>query len=381
MNMFHAECGLELERQGISLKKIMLVFGTRPEAIKMCPLVNELKSRDNIETVVCVTGQHRQMLDQVLQAFHVVPDFDLSIMKDKQTLFDITTNILTRIKEVLEQVRPDVVLVHGDTSTTFVTALACFYMQIPVGHVEAGLRTYNIYSPYPEEFNRQAVGIISQYNFAPTELSKRNLLNEGKQAESIYVTGNTAIDALKTTVREDYTHPELEWAAGSRLIMITAHRRENLGEPMKNMFRAIRRVMDEHPDVKAIYPIHMNPVVRQTADEILGGEARIHIIEPLEVLDFHNFLARSYMILTDSGGIQEEAPSLGKPVLVMRDTTERPEGIAAGTLKLVGTDEEVIYQNFKLLLEDDAAYSSMSNASNPYGDGFACKRIADILAQ
>ena len=347
----------------------------------MCPLVNELKSRDNIETVVCVTGQHRQMLDQVLQAFHVVPDFDLSIMKDKQTLFDITTNILTRIKEVLEQVRPDVVLVHGDTSTTFVTALACFYMQIPVGHVEAGLRTYNIYSPYPEEFNRQAVGIISQYNFAPTELSKRNLLNEGKQAESIYVTGNTAIDALKTTVREDYTHPELEWAAGSRLIMITAHRRENLGEPMKNMFRAIRRVMDEHPDVKAIYPIHMNPVVRQTADEILGGEERIHIIEPLEVLDFHNFLARSYMILTDSGGIQEEAPSLGKPVLVMRDTTERPEGIAAGTLKLVGTDEEVIYQNFKLLLEDDAAYSSMSNASNPYGDGFACKRIADILAQ
>ena len=311
----------------------------------------------------------------------MVPDFDLSIMKDKQTLFDITTNILTRIKEVLEQVRPDVVLVHGDTSTTFVTALACFYMQIPVGHVEAGLRTYNIYSPYPEEFNRQAVGIISQYNFAPTELSKRNLLNEGKQAESIYVTGNTAIDALKTTVREDYTHPELEWAAGSRLIMITAHRRENLGEPMKNMFRAIRRVMDEHPDVKAIYPIHMNPVVRQTADEILGGEERIHIIEPLEVLDFHNFLARSYMILTDSGGIQEEAPSLGKPVLVMRDTTERPEGIAAGTLKLVGTDEEVIYQNFKLLLEDDAAYSSMSNASNPYGDGFACKRIADILAQ
>ena len=359
--------------------KVMSIFGTRPEAIKMCPLVNELKTRKNIETVVCVTGQHRQMLDQVLEAFHVVPDYDLSIMKDKQTLFDITTNILNKIKEVLEEVKPDVVLVHGDTSTTFVTALACFYLQIPVGHVEAGLRTYNIYSPYPEEFNRQAVGIISKFNFAPTELSKKNLLNEGKKPESIYVTGNTAIDALKTTVREDYTHPELEWAEGSRLILITAHRRENLGEPMKNMFRAIRRCMDEHPDLKAIYPIHMNPVVRQTADEILGGEERIRIIEPLEVLDFHNFLARSYLILTDSGGIQEEAPSLGKPVLVMRDTTERPEGIAAGTLKLVGTDEEVIYQNFKMLLEDRSDYAKMSNASNPYGDGFACKRIADIL--
>ena len=361
------------------MRKVMLVFGTRPEAIKMCPLVNELKTRKNIDTIVCVTGQHRQMLDQVLEAFHVVPDYDLSIMKQKQTLFDITTNILNGIKEILEEVRPDVVLVHGDTSTTFVTALACFYLQIPVGHVEAGLRTYNIYSPYPEEFNRQAVGIISQYNFAPTELSKQNLLNEGKKAESIHVTGNTAIDALKTTVREDYTHSELEWAQGSRLILITAHRRENLGEPMKNMFRAIRRVMDEHPDVKAIYPIHMNPVVRQTADEILGAEERIRIIEPLEVLDFHNFLARSYMILTDSGGIQEEAPSLGKPVLVMRDTTERPEGIAAGTLKLVGTDEEVIYRNFKLLLEDTNEYRKMSNASNPYGDGFACKRIADII--
>lgn len=361
------------------MKKIMLVFGTRPEAIKMCPLVNELKTRDNIETIVCVTGQHRQMLDQVLDAFHVVPDFDLSVMKEKQTLFDITTNILDRIKQVLEIIKPDVVLVHGDTSTTFVTALACFYMQIPVGHVEAGLRTYNIYSPYPEEFNRQAVSIISQYNFAPTELSKQNLLSEGKKEENIYVTGNTAIDALKTTVREDYKHPELEWAKDSRLILITAHRRENLGEPMKNMFRAIRRVMDENPDVKAIYPIHMNPLVRQTANEILGGDERIHIIEPLEVLDFHNFLARSFLILTDSGGIQEEAPSLGKPVLVMRDTTERPEGIAAGTLKLVGTDEEVIYNNFKLLLEDNKEYAKMSNASNPYGDGLACKRIADIL--
>ena len=357
----------------------MLVFGTRPEAIKMCPLVNELKTRKNINTVVCVTGQHRQMLDQVLDAFTVKPDYDLSIMKDKQTLFDITTNILNRIKAVLEEVKPDVVLVHGDTSTTFVTALACFYMQIPVGHVEAGLRTYNIYSPYPEEFNRQAVSIISQYNFAPTELSKQNLLKEGKKIDTIYVTGNTAIDALKTTVRDDYSHPELEWAEGSRLIVITAHRRENLGQPMHNMFRAIRRIIDEHEDVKAIYPIHMNPVVRKAADEELGDCDRIHIIEPLEVLDFHNFLARSYMILTDSGGIQEEAPSLGKPVLVMRDTTERPEGIAAGTLKLVGTDEQMIYNNFKLLLENKEAYNSMTQASNPYGDGFACKRIADIL--
>lgn len=357
----------------------MLVFGTRPEAIKMCPLVNELKTRDNIKTIVCVTGQHRQMLDQVLGAFNVEPDYDLSIMKQGQTLFDITTNILNRIKEVLETELPDVVLVHGDTSTTFVTALACFYMQIPIGHVEAGLRTYNIYSPYPEEFNRQAVSIISKYNFAPTELSKQNLIKEGKDPSSIFITGNTAIDALKTTVRDDYTHPELEWAKDSRLIVITAHRRENLGEPMRNMFRAIRRVMDEHPDVKAIYPIHMNQIVRDTAKEILGDDDRIHIIEPLEVLDFHNFLNRSYMILTDSGGIQEEAPSLGKPVLVMRDTTERPEGIAAGTLKLVGTDEENIYQHFKLLLEDADEYKKMSKASNPYGDGFACHRIADIL--
>ncbi len=361
------------------MKRVMLVFGTRPEAIKMCPLVNELKGRSGIQTVVCVTGQHRQMLDQVLEAFAVKPDYDLSIMKERQTLFDVTTNILNRIREVLEKERPDVVLVHGDTSTTFVTALACFYLQIPVGHVEAGLRTYNIYSPYPEEFNRQAVSIISSYNFAPTELSKQNLLKEGKAEETIFVTGNTAIDALKTTVREDYTNPELQWAAGSRLILITAHRRENLGEPMKHMFRAIRRVCDEHPDIKAIYPIHMNPAVRETADEILGGDERIRIIEPLDVLDFHNFLARSYLILTDSGGIQEEAPSLGKPVLVMRDTTERPEGIDAGTLKLTGTDEEVIYENFRLLLEDPAEYEKMSTASNPYGDGFASRRIADIL--
>ena len=357
----------------------MLVFGTRPEAINMCPLVKELKTRKGLRTVVAVTGQHREMLAQVLDAFGVVPDYDLAIMKAGQTLFDITTEILTRIRGVLEEVKPDVVLVHGDTSTTFAAALACYYMQIPVGHVEAGLRTYNIYSPYPEEFNRQAVGILAKYNFAPTELSRENLLREGKTPESIYVTGNTAIDALKTTVREDYSHPELSWAEGSRLIVITAHRRENLGEPMHHMFRAIRRIMDEHPDVKAIYPIHMNPVVRAAAAEELGGCDRIHIIEPLEVLDFHNFLARSYLILTDSGGIQEEAPSLGKPVLVMRDTTERPEGIKAGTLKLVGTDEETIYRNFKELLENREAYHAMAHASNPYGDGFACKRIADVL--
>ncbi len=361
------------------MKKVMVVFGTRPEAIKMCPLVKELKTRESLETVVCVTGQHREMLDQVLRAFGVEPDYDLSIMKQGQTLFDVTVNILERIRAVLEEVAPDVVLVHGDTSTTFVTALACFYMQIPVGHVEAGLRTYNIASPYPEEFNRQAVSIVARYNFAPTETSKGNLLREGRDPDTVFVTGNTAIDALKTTVRENYSHPELDAVKDSRLILITAHRRENLGAPMHSMFRAIRRIVDEHPDVRAIYPIHMNPVVRQAAAEELGGCGRIRIIEPLEVLDFHNFMARSYMILTDSGGIQEEAPSLGKPVLVMRDTTERPEGIAAGTLKLVGTDEDVIYENFKLLLEDKNEYEKMAKASNPYGDGHACERIADIL--
>lgn len=363
------------------MKKIMIVFGTRPEAIKMCPLVNELKARENVITKVCVTGQHRQMLDQVLEIFHVVPDYDLSIMKDKQTLFDITANILIRIKEVLYNEKPDVVLVHGDTSTTFVTALACYYLQIPVGHVEAGLRTYNIYSPYPEEFNREAVGIISRYNFAPTVVSKNNLIREGKNPDTVYVTGNTVIDALKTTVRSDYCHPALDWAGNSRLILLTAHRRENLGEPMHCMFRAIRRIVNETPDVKVIYPIHMNPAVRKAAEEELGNNERIRIIEPLDVMDFHNFMARSYLILTDSGGIQEEAPSLGKPVLVMRDTTERPEGIKAGTLKLVGADEQVIYREFKKLLTDKCEYEKMSKASNPYGDGFACKRIADILCK
>ena len=361
------------------LKTVLVVFGTRPEAIKMCPLVNELKTRKSIKTVVCVTGQHRQMLDQVLATFQIEPDYDLSVMKDKQTLFDITTNILNGIGKVLDEVHPDVVLVHGDTSTTFVTALACFYKQIPVGHVEAGLRTYNIYSPYPEEFNRQAVGIISKYNFAPTELAKKHLLDEGKDPSSIYVTGNTVIDAMQHTVVEDYYHPELDWVGNDRMIFITAHRRENLGQPMHNMFRAIRRVLDEHPDVKAIYPIHMNPVVRKAADEELGDCKQIHIIDPIEVFDCHNFEARCYLCLTDSGGIQEECPSYGKPVLVMRDTTERPEGIEAGTLKLVGTSEETIYEWFTKLLDDPNEYAKMAHAANPYGDGHACERIADIL--
>lgn len=361
-------------------KKVMLVFGTRPEAIKMCPLVNELKSRsDNFDTLVVVTGQHREMLDQVLAVFDVKPDYDLSIMKPGQTLFDVTSDVLLKLKDVLEKEKPDVVLVHGDTTTSFAAALACFYLQIPVGHVEAGLRTHDIYSPWPEEFNRQAVDIVSEYYFAPTEDSKQNLLDEGKPASKIWVTGNTGIDALQTTIREDYSHPELEWARGSRLILITAHRRENLGKPMHRMFRAIRRVMEEHPDTKAVYPIHMNPQVREAAHEELDGFDRLHIIDPLEVLDFHNFMAASYLILTDSGGIQEEAPSLGKPVLVMRDTTERPEGVAAGTLKLVGTEEDVIYSEFSKLLSDESEYAVMSHASNPYGDGHASKRITHVL--
>ena len=360
-------------------KKIMLVFGTRPEAIKMCPLVKELKRRKNVQTLVCVTGQHRGMLQQVLDAFEVEPDYDLAIMQERQTLFDITTRVLQGMKDVLEKERPDAVLVHGDTSTTFAAALACFYLQIPVGHVEAGLRTYNLLSPYPEEFNRQCVSILASWNFAPTPLSRDNLIREGKKPDSIYVTGNTVIDALKTTVRENYTHPELDWAGDSRLILLTAHRRENLGAPMHAMFRAIRRVVEEHKDVKALYPIHMNPVVREAADEELSGCDRIRLTEPLEVLDCHNLMARSYLILTDSGGIQEEAPSLGKPVLVMRDTTERPEGIQAGTLKLVGTDEETIYREFTKLLDDRSAYDEMAHAENPYGDGQACERIADIL--
>jgi len=360
-------------------KKVLVVFGTRPEAIKMCPLVKELRDRDSFATTVCVTGQHREMLDQVLEAFAVVPEYDLAVMKEKQSLVDVTTEVLNRMQAVINEVRPEVVLVHGDTTTTFAAALACFYLQVPVGHVEAGLRTYNLFSPYPEEFNRQAVGILAQYHFAPTATAKENLLREGKKPGTVYVTGNTAIDALKTTVREDYSHRELLWAKGSRLLLITAHRRENLGEPMRRMFRAIRRVVEAYPDVKAIYPVHLNPEVREIAGEVLSGCERIRLIEPLEVVDFHNFMARSHFVLTDSGGIQEEAPSLGKPVLVMRETTERPEGIAAGTLKLVGTGEERIYEACRLLLEDGEEYERMSRASNPYGDGLASKRIADIL--
>lgn len=361
------------------MKKIMVVFGTRPEAIKLCPLINEIKKRKQLQVVVCVTAQHRQMLDQVLEAFSIRPDYDLDIMKNRQNLFDITTNILSSIATVLEKEKPDVVLVHGDTSTTFATALASFYLRIPVGHVEAGLRTYNIYSPFPEEFNREAVSIVAEYNFAPTPLARENLLREGRKVENIYITGNTVIDAMQHTVKEEYSHPELEWVGRDKLIFITAHRRENLGDPMRHMFRAIRRVLDEHPDCKAIYPIHMNPLVRELAEEELADCDRIHIIEPITVFDCHNFEARSFLCLTDSGGIQEECPTYGVPVLVMRDTTERPEGIESGVLKLVGTDEDVIYRAFKLLLEDKTEYDKMSKASNPYGDGHACERIADIL--
>ena len=361
------------------MKKIMLVFGTRPEAIKMCPLINELKQRKGLQTIVCVTGQHRQMLDQVLNVFSVVPDYDLAIMKENQSLFDITTKILNCIKDVLLDAEPDIVLVHGDTNTSFATALACYYLQISVGHVEAGLRTYNVFSPYPEEFNRQAVGIISNYNFAPTKLAADNLVKEGKKLDTIFITGNTVIDAMRYTVKTEYHHPELDWVGDCKMILITAHRRENIGEPMRHMFRAIRRVLDKHPECKAIYPIHMNPIVREIAYDELGGCSQIHIIEPFDVIDCHNFEARCYLCLTDSGGIQEECPSYGKPVLVMRNTTERTEGISAGTLRLVGTNEEEIYRNFIELLEDNSLYEIMAHASNPYGDGQASKRIADIL--
>jgi UDP-N-acetylglucosamine 2-epimerase (non-hydrolysing) len=364
---------------GENVKRIMCVFGTRPEAIKICPLVSEMKKRKGLQVLVCVTAQHRQMLDQVLGTFEVVPDYDLNLMKDRQNLFDITTGVLLGMKKVLEEAKPDLVLVHGDTSTTFATALACFYLQIPVGHVEAGLRTYNIYSPFPEEFNRQAVGIVSQFNFAPTQLAADNLIREGKNPDTVFITGNTVIDAMQHTVKDDYRHPELDWVGDGKLIFITAHRRENLGEPMRHMFRAIRRVLDEHPECKAVYPIHMNPQVRQLAKEAFTGSNQIHLIEPIEVFDCHNFEARCHLCLTDSGGIQEECPSYGKPVLVMRDTTERPEGVEAGTLRLVGTNEQSIYSNFKELLEDEAAYAQMSHACNPYGDGHACQRIADIL--
>lgn len=359
--------------------KVMSVFGTRPEAIKMCPLVKELEKNENIDSVVCVTGQHREMLDSVLETFNVIPDYDLTIMKKNQDLFDVTSNILLSIRDVLKKEMPDIVLVHGDTSTTFATALSCFYLQIPIGHVEAGLRTYNMYSPFPEEFNRQAVTLVSSLNFAPTQLAQDRLLKEGVAADTIYITGNTAIDALQSTVRDSYKNEHLTWVGDDKLVLITAHRRENLGRPMENMFKAILRIVNEHPDVKVVYPIHMNPVVRETADRILGNNDRIRLIEPLDVVGFHNFMNASHLILTDSGGIQEEAPSLGKPVLVMRDTTERPEGIEAGTLKLVGTEEKDIYFWFNELLTDEALYNSMAHASNPYGDGTASKQIVDAI--
>lgn len=360
--------------------KVMTIFGTRPEAIKMAPVVLELqKHPDEIESIVTVTAQHRQMLDQVLETFNITPDYDLNIMKDRQTLIDVTVNALQGLDKVMKEAKPDIVLVHGDTTTTFVGSLAAFYNQIAIGHVEAGLRTHNKYSPYPEEMNRQLTGVMADLHFAPTEQSRQNLLKENKNPDTIFVTGNTAIDALKTTVKEQYSHPILEKIGSDRMILLTAHRRENLGEPMRHMFRAIKRLLQEHDDVQVIYPVHLNPAVREVANEILGNDPRIHLIEPLEVFDFHNFAARSYMILTDSGGVQEEAPSLGKPVLVLRDTTERPEGIAAGTLKLAGTNEENIYRLAKELLEDEEAYNQMAKASNPYGDGFASRRIVDAL--
>lgn len=359
--------------------KVMTVFGTRPEAIKMAPLVKELKSRKEIECIVCVTAQHRQMLDQVLHTFNIVPDYDLDIMKQGQTLSDITSRALKGLEEVIQKVKPNIVLVHGDTTTTFAGALAAYYSQVDVGHVEAGLRTWNKYSPFPEEMNRQMVGVIADMHFAPTENSKNSLLKEGKKIENIFVTGNTAIDALSTTVDQSYKNEILDWIGKDRMILITAHRRENLGEPMRGMFKAIKRIIDEFPDVKAVYPVHLNPKVREVANEVFSDDNKIKLIDPLEVIDFHNFLAKSYLILTDSGGIQEEAPSLGKPVLVLRDTTERPEGITAGTLKLAGTDEETIYKLTKELLENNEEYEKMSKASNPYGDGKASKRIVDAI--
>ena len=361
--------------------KVMTIFGTRPEAIKMAPLVKELENREGIESIVCVTAQHRQMLDQVLDTFNIMPDYDLNIMKQGQTLVDITTRALQSLSEVISKVKPNIVLVHGDTTTTLSGSLAAFYNQVAVGHVEAGLRTYDKYSPFPEEVNRQVTGVIADMHFAPTEVSKNNLLREGKKEETIYVTGNTAIDALKTTVKDDYYHPIFDKIGNDKMILLTAHRRENLGEPMKNMFRAIKRIVEEFDDIQVVYPVHLNPLVREAADEVLGDNNKVHLIEPLEVLDFHNFLNKSYIIMTDSGGIQEEAPSLGKPVLVLRDTTERPEGVNAGTLKLAGTDEETIYNLTKELLTDKNEYDRMSKASNPYGDGLASKYIVDAIIE
>ena len=361
--------------------KVMTVFGTRPEAIKMAPLVKELEKRDNIESIVCVTAQHRQMLDQVLNTFDITPKYDLNIMKQGQTLVDITTRALKKLDDVIKEVKPDIVLVHGDTTTTLAGSLAAFYNQVSVGHVEAGLRTYDKYSPFPEEVNRQATGVIADMHFSPTEVSKNNLLNENKNEKDIYVTGNTAIDALKTTVKEDYTHPILTKIGEDKMILLTAHRRENLGEPMRNMFKAIKRIIEEFEGIQVVYPVHLNPIVKGIAEEILGENEKVHLIDPLDVLDFHNFLNKSHIIMTDSGGVQEEAPSLGKPVLVLRNTTERPEGIKAGTLKLVGTNEETIYEETKTLLTNEDEYNRMSKASNPYGDGQASKYIVDAIIE
>ncbi|MFT7828721.1 non-hydrolyzing UDP-N-acetylglucosamine 2-epimerase [Priestia megaterium] len=362
--------------------KVMTIFGTRPEAIKMAPLVLELNKRsEEFESIVTVTAQHREMLDQVLRVFDITPDHDLNIMKDRQTLMDVTTRGLQGLNQVMKEVQPDIVLVHGDTTTTFIAGLAAFYNQIKVGHVEAGLRTWNKYSPYPEEMNRQLTGVLADLHFAPTTKSAHNLLQENKKEETLFITGNTAIDALKTTVLEEYSHPVLDRVGDDRLILLTAHRRENLGEPMRNMFRAIKRIVEEHDDVQVVYPVHLNPVVRELADEVLGNDPRIQLIEPLEVVDFHNFASRAHIILTDSGGVQEEAPSLGVPVLVLRDTTERPEGIEAGTLKLAGVEEETIYSLAKELLTNEEEYARMSKASNPYGDGLASKRIADAISE
>ena len=361
--------------------KVMSIFGTRPEAIKMAPLVKELESREEIESIVCVTAQHREMLDQVLETFDIVPKYDLNIMKQGQSLAEITTRALIGLEDVIKKEMPDIVLVHGDTTTTFAGALAAFYNQVAIGHVEAGLRTWDKYSPWPEEMNRQCVDRMADMYFAPTELSKNNLLNEGIAEDKIYITGNTAIDAMATTIREDYNHEVLEWVGNDRMILLTAHRRENLGEPMRHIFRAIRRIVDEFNDVKVVYPIHLNPKVRDVAKEVFDGCDKVKLIEPLEVFDFHNFQNKSFIILTDSGGIQEEAPSLGKPVLVLRDTTERPEGIKAGTLKLVGTNEDIIYEETKKLLTDKKVYESMSMASNPYGDGTASKQIVDAIVR
>jgi len=360
--------------------KVMTVFGTRPEAIKMAPLVHELKKHsEQIESVVCVTAQHRQMLDQVLEIFDITPDYDLNIMKDRQTLIDVTTRALQSLDAVIKEVKPDIVLVHGDTSTTFVASLAAFYNQVAIGHVEAGLRTWDKYSPFPEEMNRQLTGVMADLHFSPTDGSADNLRRENKPEDAIYITGNTAIDALKTTVREDYTHPVLDRFADFKMVLMTAHRRENLGEPMRRIFRAVRRIVDEHPEIAVVYPVHLNPAVQEVAQELLGDHERISLIDPLDAFDFHNFARRAHLILTDSGGVQEEAPSLGVPVLVLRDTTERPEGIAAGTLKLAGTDEEQVYRMTKELLTDQQAYDAMAHAANPYGDGEASRRIVEAI--